>query len=384
MTIRAVAVPATRFAERLSAARDATYDRGAAALLIGVGPQLRWLTGYAARPLERLTMLVLPVDGRAALIAPRLERAPALGSAAGAAGLVDVVSWDETDDPIDRVATSLPAGADVGRLLLSDHLWAIHALALQARFSAASFGLASEAIAELRAVKDADEIDRLRAAGAAADRVVEAVAAGRLIARSEAEVAREVHERLLDEGHDEAAFAIVASGSNSASPHHDPGDRRIEAGDAIVLDIGGVLGGYCSDTTRTLWVTGGDGRPDPDFLTRYAILQRAQAEATAAVRPGVTCEAIDASARTVIIDAGYGDQFIHRTGHGIGLEVHEDPYIVAGNTQPLRVGHAFSIEPGIYVEGRDGARIEDIVVCAPDGADAMNRSSRDLYVVSGT
>jgi Xaa-Pro aminopeptidase len=384
VTIRAVAVPATRFAERLSAARDATHDRGAAALLIGVGPQLRWLTGYAARPLERLTMLVLPVDGRAALIAPRLERAPALGSAAGAAGLVDVVSWDETDDPIDRVATSLPAGADVGRLLLSDHLWAMHALALQARFSAASFGLASEAIAELRAVKDADEIDRLRAAGAAADRVVEAVAAGRLIARSEAEVAREVHERLLDEGHDEAAFAIVASGSNSASPHHDPGDRRIEAGDAIVLDIGGVLGGYCSDTTRTLWVTGGDGRPDPDFLTRYAVLQRAQAEASAAVRPGIACEAIDASARTVIIDAGYGDQFIHRTGHGIGLEVHEDPYIVAGNTQPLRVGHAFSIEPGIYVEGRDGARIEDIVVCAPDGADAMNRSSRDLYVVSGT
>jgi Xaa-Pro aminopeptidase len=384
VTIRAVAVPATRFAERLSAARDATHDRGAAALLIGVGPQLRWLTGYAARPLERLTMLVLPVDGRAALIAPRLERTPALGSPAGAAGIVDVVSWDENDDPLERVATSLPAGADVGRLLLSDHLWAMHALALQARFSAASFGLASEAIAELRAVKDADEIDRLRAAGAAADRVVEAVAAGRLIARSEAEVAREVHERLLDEGHDEAAFAIVASGSNSASPHHDPGDRRIEAGDAIVLDIGGVLGGYCSDTTRTLWVTGGDGRPDSDFLTRYAILQRAQAEATAAVRPGVTCEAIDASARTVIIDAGYGDQFIHRTGHGIGLEVHEDPYIVAGNTQPLRVGHAFSIEPGIYVEGRDGARIEDIVVCAPDGADAMNRSSRDLYVVSGT
>ncbi len=214
--------------------------------------------------------------------------------------------------------------------------------------------------------------------------VVEAIAAGRLITRSEAEVAREVHERLLDEGHDEAAFAIVASGPNSASPHHEPGDRRIDAGDAIVLDIGGVLQGYCSDTTRTIWVTGDTERPDPEFLTRYAVLQRAQAEATAAVRPGIACEAIDASARTVISDAGFGDWFIHRTGHGIGLEVHEDPYIVAGNTQPLRVGHAFSIEPGIYVEGRDGARIEDIVVCGPAGADAMNRSSRDLYVVSGT
>ena len=384
MTARAVAIPATRFGERLSAARDATQDRGASALLIGVGPQLRWLTGYAARPLERLTMLVLPVDGPATLVVPRLERAPALGSPAGAAALVDVVSWNETDDPIERVAASLPAEADDGRLLVSDHLWAMHALALQTRFVGATFGLASAALAELRAIKDADEIDRLRIAGAAADRVVEAIAAGRLIGRSEAEVAREVHERLLDEGHDEAAFAIVASGPNSASPHHEPGDRRIGAGDAIVLDIGGVLQGYCSDTTRTLWVTGGSERPDPDFLTRYAVLQRAQAEATAAVRPGIACEAIDASARTVISDAGFGDWFIHRTGHGIGLEVHEDPYIVAGNTQPLRVGHAFSIEPGIYVEGRNGARIEDIVVCGPAGADAMNRSSRDLYVVSGT
>ena len=384
MTARAVAIPATRYGERLSAARDATQDRGASALLIGVGPQLRWLTGYAARPLERLTMLVLPVDGPATLVVPRLERAPALGSPAGAAALVDVVSWDETDDPIERVAASLPAEADDGRLLVSDHLWAMHALALQTRFVGATFGLASAALAELRAIKDADEIDRLRIAGAAADRVVEAIAAGRLIGRSEAEVAREVHERLLDEGHDEAAFAIVASGPNSASPHHEPGDRRIGAGDAIVLDIGGVLQGYCSDTTRTLWVTGDKDRPDPDFLTRYGVLQRAQAEASAAVRPGTACEAIDARARTVINDAGFGDCFIHRTGHGIGLEVHEDPYIVAGNHQPLRVGHAFSIEPGIYVEGRDGARIEDIVVCGTHGADAMNRSSRDLYVVSGT
>jgi Xaa-Pro aminopeptidase len=384
VTARASAIPAARFAERLSAARHATQDRGASALLLGVGPQLRWLTGYAARPLERLTMLVLPVDGPATLVVPRLERTPAQGSPAGASGLVDVVSWDETDDPIERVAASLPAGADAGRILLSDHLWAMHALALQARFAGATLGLASAALAELRAIKDADEIDRLRAAGAAADLVVEAIASGRLIARSEAEVAREVHERLLDEGHDEAAFAIVASGPNSSSPHHEPGERRIGAGDAIVLDIGGILGGYCSDTTRTLWVTGDTVRPDADFLTRYAVLQRAQAEASEAVRPGIACEAIDASARTVISDAGFGDWFIHRTGHGIGLEVHEDPYIVAGNHRPLQVGHAFSIEPGIYVEGRDGARIEDIVVCGPHGADAMNRSSRDLYVVSGT
>ncbi|MET1233074.1 MAG: M24 family metallopeptidase [Candidatus Limnocylindrales bacterium] len=245
-------------------------------------------------------------------------------------------------------------------------------------------------MAELRAVKDGDEIERLRAAGLAADRVVQSIAAGRLAGRSEAEVAHEVRDRLVDEGHDEAAFAIVASGPNSASPHHAPGDRRIiangdasMAGEAIVLDIGGVRQGYCSDTTRTIWVTGERGSPDPDFLARYAVLQRAQAEATMAVRPGIECQAIDAAARSVITEAGYGDRFIHRTGHGIGLEVHEDPYIVAGNAEPLQVGHAFSIEPGIYVDGRDGARIEDIVVCGVNGADAMNRSSRDLYVVTG-
>jgi len=377
------AIPASRFAERMDAAREATRDRGAAALLIGVGPQLRWLTGYAAMPLERLTLLVLPVDGPPTLVVPRLERAPALASPAGQAGLAGIAAWDETDDPIGHVAAALPAGAAPGRFLLSDQLWATFTLRLQARLSEATFGLATEAIAELRAVKDADEIELLRQAGTAADRVVEAIAAGRLVGRSEAEVAHEVRDRLINEGHDEAAFAIVASGPNSASPHHEPSDRRIAAGDAIVLDIGGVRQGYCSDTTRTLWVTGESDTVDLDFLARYAVLQRAQAAASAAVRPGVACEAIDAAARAIITKAGYGERFIHRTGHGIGLEVHEDPYIVAGNVQPLRVGHAFSIEPGIYVEGRDGARIEDIVVCGEDGADAMNRSSRDLYVVRG-
>jgi D-alanyl-D-alanine dipeptidase len=234
-------------------------------------------------------MLVLPVDGAATLIVPRLERAPALGSPAAQGDLVEVAAWGETDDPLDLVVEALPLGASTGRLLLSDHLWAMHTLRLQVRLSGATFGLATEAIAALRSVKDADEIDRLRAAGAAADRVVEAIAGGRLVGRRESDVAREVRERLVDEGHDEAAFAIVASGPNAASPHHEAGDRRIGGGDAIVLDIGGVRQGYCSDTTRTLWVTGGGDIPDADFLARYATLEQAQAGATAAVRPGVAC-----------------------------------------------------------------------------------------------
>jgi len=378
-------IPAARYGERLAAARTALNERGAAALLVGVGPQLRWLTGYAAMPLERLTMLVLPVDGPATLIVPRLERDPAGRAPASAAGLLAIETWGETDDPTLAVAAALPTDADRGRLLLSDHLWALHTLRLQERFPGASFGLATEALRDLRAVKDADEIALLRAAGAAADEVMDAVVAGRLVGRAEADVAREIRERLIDAGHEQADFAIVGSGPNSASPHHEASDRVIAAGEALVLDLGGVRAGYCSDTTRTAWVTGGDPAlgPSPEFRGLYDVLQRSQAEATAAVRPGVPCQGIDAVARAIIARAGWGDRFIHRTGHGIGLEVHEEPYIVAGNAEPLRVGHAFSIEPGIYIEGRYGARIEDIVVCAETGADAMNRTSRDLRVVAG-
>jgi Xaa-Pro aminopeptidase len=378
-------IPASRYGERLSAARSVLRERGAVALLVGVGPQLRWLTGYAAMPLERLTMLVLPADGAATLVVPRLERDPAGRAPASAAGLVTVETWGETDDATLTVAGALPTGADRGRLLLSDHLWALHVLTLQTRFPAASFGLATEALRELRAVKDADEIASLRAAGAAADRVMDAVIAGRLVGRTEADVSAEIRDRLIDEGHEQADFAIVGSGPNSASPHHSASDRRLGAGEALVLDLGGVMGGYCSDTTRTAWLTGGDATlgPTPEFRGLYDVLQRAQAAATVAVRPGVPCEAIDGAARSIIAEAGWGANFIHRTGHGIGLEVHEEPYIVAGNGEPLRIGHAFSIEPGIYLEGRYGARIEDIVICGSDGADAMNLTSRDLRVAHG-
>jgi Xaa-Pro aminopeptidase len=214
---------------------------------------------------------------------------------------------------------------------------------------------------------------------------VEAIAAGPLVGRTEADVAREVRERLVTEGHEVAEFAIVASGPNSASPHHEPGDRVIRAGEPIVLDIGGTLGGYGSDITRTLWVTGGDAANGPDevFVRLYGVLHGAQEEATAAVRPGVACQQVDAVARLIIEGAGFGPQFFHRTGHGIGLEGHEDPYIVAGNGEPLAPGMAFSVEPGIYLEDRYGARIEDIVVCGDAGPVVLNEVSRDLLVVAG-
>jgi len=202
---------------------------------------------------------------------------------------------------------------------------------------------------------------------------------------AEADVAREVRDRLLAEGHDEAHFAIVGSGPNSSSPHHEASERVIQAGEPIVLDIGGTISGYGSDITRTLWVTGGDPERGPDerFRHLFGVLHAAQAAAARAAGPGVAPEAVDATARRIIDGEGYAEAFFHRTGHGIGLEGHEDPYIVEGNAEPLREGMAFSIEPGIYLVGEYGARIEDIVVCGPSGPIPLNEAARELYVVDG-
>jgi len=263
---------------------------------------------------------------------------------------------------------------------------AMHLLRLEATLGReVEISLASTVLQELRMVKDADEIALLRLAAQAADRVVALIAGGRLVGRTEADVAREVRERLIAEGHDEAHFAIVGSGPNSASPHHDASERVIRAGEPIVLDIGGTLGGYGSDITRTLWVTGGDPAAGPDerFRHFFAVLHGAQEAATRAVRPGVACAAIDGAARTPIEAEGFGDAFFHRTGHGIGLDGHEDPYLIAGNDLPLRLGMAFSVEPGIYFPGEYGARIEDIVVCGEDGPIVLNEAPRQLYIVEG-
>jgi Xaa-Pro aminopeptidase len=360
---------------------------------VGVGPDLAYLAGYEAMPLERLTMLVIPASGRATLVVPRLEVTPARGCPGVAGAWIDVETWEETEDPVDRVAGIVHRGSPPapggrttgGRIAVSDRLWALHLLRLQAAMRGEAFVSASLVLRELRIVKDDDEIRLLRMAAQAADRVIWEIAHGRLVGRTEADVAREVRDRLVAEGHDAAEFAIVGSGPNSASPHHDASDRVIQAGEPIVLDIGGPYSGYGSDTTRTIWVTGGDATrgPDDEFLRLYSVLRAAQAEATHAVRPGVACERIDLVARELISASGHGAHFFHRTGHGIGLEGHEDPYIVAGNPEQLQVGMAFSVEPGIYLAGRYGARIEDIVICGEDGPIVLNELDRDLLVVTG-
>ena len=384
-------IPPERYVARLGAAQSLTREAGLDALLVGVGADLRYLTGYTALPLERLTLLIAPADGPAALVVPRLEALPALGSPAAVAGAVEVVTWEETEDPI-ALAASLVRAAAPGAapgglgLAVSDRLLAVFLLGFQAHLPGVAWSLASAVLRRLRVRKDREEIELLRLAAEAADRVVMAISNGRLVGRTEADVARDVRERLVDEGHDLAEFSIVASGPESASPHHGASDRVIGPGEPIVLDIGGPFDGYGSDITRTIWVTGGDpGRhgPDAEFRRIHALVREAQRAATEAVRPGVPAAEIDAVARRVIEDGGYGPRFIHRVGHGIGLEGHEDPYLVASNPEALEPGMAFSIEPGIYLEGRYGVRLEDIVVCGTDGAIVLNQAPYDLLVVDG-
>jgi len=345
---------------------------GVDALLLSLGADLPWLSGYEAMPLERLTMLVLPADGHATLVVPRLEE-PRVEPRPE---LFAVRAWDETDDPVAIVAALVGTRTPVA---ISDRTWATFVLALQAALPRARWLPASLVTAPLRAVKDAEEVGALRRAAEAADRVATELVSGRipLIGRTEAEVSRDLGERLLAEGHQRVNFAIVGSGPNSASPHHEPGGRAIEAGEAVVCDFGGTLDGYCSDITRTVFT----GTPPAEFVDLYAVLQEAQAWAVEAAVVGAPCQEVDRVARSRIATARYGPYFVHRTGHGIGMEEHEDPYVVEGNTEALAPGHAFSVEPGIYVPGRFGARIEDIVVATPDGPDPLNRVDHSLAVV---
>ena len=372
-----------RYGERTLRAKAAVAQAGASALLVGVGPELEWLTGYAAHGGERLNLLVIPADGDVAYVSPRLEAPAALAAPGLAEGRVRLETWEETDDPYLLVPGLLPPREPL-RLLVSDGLRAQFVLGLQTVLPGAGWGLASSVLAPLRRVKDAQEIELLRAAAHAADRAIERVIDGPLVGRTEADVARDVRDALIDEGHDTAGFWIVASGPNSASPHHEPGDRVIEPGEPLLLDIGGRRAGYNSDITRTVWIAGVDEPgPDETFRRIYELTAAGQAAAREAVRPGVSFEALDAAARTVITAGGYGDRFIHRLGHGIGLEVHEEPYAVQGNSETAVAGNTFSCEPGIYLEGRYGVRIEDAVVCTADGGESLNEAPRELRIVSG-
>jgi Xaa-Pro aminopeptidase len=368
--------------DRVHAAREIAAEAGIDLLVLTPGSDLRYLSGYHAHAMERLTALAVPRSGEPFLVVPRLEAPMVDDGPAGGLGL-ELLAWDETDDPFALLARTATArlGTAPTRVAVGARSWAEHALGVQRALPGSALELASPVVDRLRMVKSAAEVEELALAGAAIDRVHARMADWLRVGRTEAEVGADIAAAILEEGHTGVDFTIVGSGPNGASPHHELSGRTVQAGDVVVVDIGGETAtGYRSDCTRT-YVVGG---PAPsDVAEWYAVLQAAQEASTAAVRPGVTAEDVDAAARRVIDDAGWGEHFIHRTGHGIGLDTHEAPYIVAGNELPLEPGMAFSVEPGIYLAGRCGARIEDIVVCTDDGVRNLNGGRRELVELPG-
>jgi Xaa-Pro aminopeptidase len=362
-------------ADRLAMAAKQAREAGLSALLLTPGPDLRYVTGYDATALERLTCLVVPAQDPPFLVVPRLELAAAQ-AAVGTGAELELLAWGESDDPYALVAARLGRAGKVG---VADRMWVAMALRLRAAMPGAEQVPAGPVLRGLRIRKNPAEVAALAEAGAAIDRVLDQVPGWLRPGRTEREVGADIATAILAAGHARVDFTIVASGPNAASPHHGVSGRVLARGDVVVVDIGGTMpSGYCSDCTRTFAI----GTPPAEFSAYYRVLQQAQEAACAAVRPGIPAEAVDAAARDPITRAGYGEAFIHRTGHGIGLESHEDPYIVAGNTEPLEPGMAFSVEPGIYPGGH-GARIEDIVVCTDDGAARLNNVTRELVIVGG-
>ncbi|MFI8165143.1 M24 family metallopeptidase [Streptomyces sp. NPDC086081] len=369
----AASFTADDYRARMERAARAAAEAGLAGLLVAPGPDLVWLTGYTPPAVtERLTLLVLAAGQDPVLVVPALEAPDAL-RAAGAPALT-LRDWTDGKDPYAATAALLdPAG----RFGISDNAWALHLLALLRALPGGSFASLTEALPMLRAVKDAAELELMAAAGAAADAAFEEIRAVPFAGRRESEVAADLDRLLRRHGHEQVDFTIVASGPNGADPHHEAGDRVIARGDMVVLDFGGLRNGYGSDTSRTVHV----GAPTDEERRVHDVVRAAQEAGFRAVRPGAACQDVDRAARAVIADAGYGDHFIHRTGHGIGVTTHEPPYMIEGEEQPLVPGMCFSVEPGIYLPGRFGVRIEDIVTVTEDGGRRLNDTTRELVIV---
>ena len=361
-----------RLQKRMSKAAEAAEAAGFAALLVTPSADLRYLLGYDPPPLERLTCLVIRPGSDPVLVVPQLER-PLAEERLGA-GLAEIRGWAEGEDPY-AAAASILGSAE--RVACSDQMWAAHLIGLQGALPGTETVPASPVLGPLRAIKDDQELEVLRRSARVADEAFHRLTDERLEGLGERDVAARLERLLVEMGADRAEFMIVGSGPNAASPHHEPGDRVLRAGDGVVLDFGGTVGGYHSDVSRTVAIS----RVPDGFAEVYEIVAETQERAVRAVRPGVPAEEVDRAAREVIEAAGYGDRFFHRTGHGIGMEVHEEPYIIAGNREPLRPGMCFSVEPGIYLEGRFGVRIEDIVTVTEDGVARLNHAPREMLTV---
>lgn len=360
------------FFDRLRRAQDELARQGIDLLLVGPSADLFYLTGFDAHLSERLNLLVLPQAGDPSMIVPVLE-APLL---ADRRDLLDVHAWEETQAPAE-LAARLAGSVEGKTVAVGDQLWSVFLLRLQAAMPGARWIPASQLMRGLRMVKDGREIELLKEAARRTDDAWEAFLAFGAISGLTETQAMDRLTALMSERGLGGGFGICASGPHSASPHHHTGDRVIQAGDAVIFDWGGTLEGYHSDVTRTVHV----GEPSAEFRRVYDIVTDANQATLDAVRPGVPCERLDEAARQLIDASGYGAAFLHRVGHGLGLEVHEEPYLVGGNTLPLASGMVFSDEPGIYLSGRFGVRIEDAVLCTDTEGERLNDATRELIVM---
>lgn len=356
--------------ERLAMVRERMRDAGMDSLVLGPGADYRYLAGYGGHVSERLTALVVFQDGGEIIFVPRLEAPGAEGSG------FPLTVWTEEQQPLDLIASALREH-DARTIGVGDHLWSRFLLGLQERLPAARWCTASTVIAPVRCIKNSQEIALLRKAGAKADAVWQQVTELPLEGMTERALCDEISTLLVAQGLDGVGFVNVGAGPNGASPHHDSGARTLQRGDMVVIDYGGPLDGYHSDITRTLCI----GEAGEEERRIYEIVREAQEIGVQAVRPNVTAGEVDRRTRAHIDAAGLGDWFIHRTGHGLGLELHEPPYIIAESSELLQEGMVFSIEPGVYIPGRFGVRIEDIVVVTPGGCERLNNAPRELAVI---
>jgi len=364
---------AADYMARIARAQAEMTTKGIDALIIGVGSDLIYLAGYPAHPSSRMTLLVVPRAGETRIIAPVLEapRVKALGIP------FTIMPWGETENA-QQMAADLLKEHGAKTVAAGDELWARWLVRIQNLYPGARWEVGSLLLRELRMMKDAAEIASLREAAHRTDAAWEEFKASvKLTGLTEAAAMDRLVAVMTAHGLG-AHGGICASGPNSASPHHSTGDRVIQAGDAVCFDFGGLYEHYHSDITRMVHI----GEPDEEYRKVYDIVLRANAAAFAAVKPGVECQAVDAAARAVITEAGYGEYFVHRVGHGLGLDVHEEPYLVSGNALPLRAGMVFSDEPGIYMPGKFGVRIEDACTCTDTGGDKLNQAPRDLAVMA--
>ncbi|MHA2788964.1 M24 family metallopeptidase [Corynebacterium sp. S7] len=362
--------PQSLYTQRITRAQELCQQRSLAGVIVGTGPELAYLTGSWISSHERLTALTIPATGRPRLVAPMTD----IGTLTLEG--VDIIGWQDGDAVYELAVAPLGSGTvGLGSSLTADHVFRLQSLLDEKSTAKNSTVLATDVLAELFMSKDAAELDQLRFAGRAIDRVHAQVPSLLRAGRTEREVAADLEQLILEE-HDVVDFVIVGSGPNGSNPHHLFSDRVLEEGDPVVVDIGGTVGvGYHSDSTRTYQV---GEVTNEEFLRAYSVLQRAQQAACDAVRPGITAGELDAVARDIITEAGFGQWFTHRLGHGIGLAMHEAPFIIKGSDVEIQEGMSFSIEPGIYKPGEWGIRIEDIVVVTSTAVENLNFQTKDL------